>query len=96
MFYEEPKIWQYLIFSCRPECPLEIDIVQNALKAGVEVIGEVELAWRMGKGNYVAITGTNGKTTTTVLTGEIFKAAGRKTEVVGNRCRCNKSYFRHS
>ncbi|NLY71483.1 MAG: UDP-N-acetylmuramoyl-L-alanine--D-glutamate ligase, partial [Clostridiales bacterium] len=44
----------------------------------------VELAWRIGKGKYVAITGTNGKTTTTILTGEIFKAAGRKTEVVGN------------
>ena len=84
-FGEEPKdmaIFDLLVVS--PGVPLEIDIVQNALKAGVEVIGEVELAWRMGKGNYVAITGTNGKTTTTVLTGEIFKAAGRKTEVVGN------------
>ena len=38
----------------------------------------------MGKGNYVAITGTNGKTTTTTLVGEIYKAAGKKTYVVGN------------
>ncbi|PKM85099.1 MAG: UDP-N-acetylmuramoyl-L-alanine--D-glutamate ligase [Firmicutes bacterium HGW-Firmicutes-11] len=57
---------------------------RRAMKAGVPVIGEIELAWLMAEANYVAITGTNGKTTTTVLVGEIFKNAGLSTEVVGN------------
>ena len=50
----------------------------------MEIIGELEIAYRIGKGRYAAITGTNGKTTTTTLVGEIFKAAKRKTYVVGN------------
>ena len=48
------------------------------------IIGELELAYRLGDGTYIAITGTNGKTTTTTLVGEIFKAAKKKTHVVGN------------
>ena len=67
-----------------PGVPLEIDMIVKAKASGAEIIGEVELAFRIGQGTYVAITGTNGKTTTTVLTGEIFRQAGRKTEVVGN------------
>ena len=49
-----------------------------------EVIGEVELASRFLKGKIVAITGSNGKTTTTTLVGEILKDAGLKTQVGGN------------
>lgn len=49
-----------------------------------EVIGEVELAYRFMKGRIVGITGSNGKTTTTALIGEILKAAGFKTQVGGN------------
>lgn len=67
-----------------PGVPLEVDFVKEAEKKGVEIIGELELAYRVGRGSYVAITGTNGKTTTTTLVGEIFKNAGRKTHVVGN------------
>ncbi|MBR0597066.1 UDP-N-acetylmuramoyl-L-alanine--D-glutamate ligase [Sinanaerobacter chloroacetimidivorans] len=67
-----------------PGVPLDIEFVQKAKAAGAEVIGELEIAYRVGKGKYVAITGTNGKTTTTTLVGEIFKNAGRKTHVVGN------------
>ncbi|HHX14039.1 MAG TPA: UDP-N-acetylmuramoyl-L-alanine--D-glutamate ligase [Clostridiales bacterium] len=67
-----------------PGVPLDHSLVSRAREAGVEIIGEVELAWRYGRGRYVAITGTNGKTTTTSLTGEIFKAADLPTEVVGN------------
>lgn len=67
-----------------PGVPLELPFISDAKAAGIAVIGELELAYRIGRGNFVAITGTNGKTTTTVLTGEIFKNAGRKTEVVGN------------
>ena len=51
---------------------------------GVEVIGEIELSARINRGRLIAITGTNGKTTTTTLTGEIFKASGATTYVVGN------------
>lgn len=49
-----------------------------------EVIGEVELAYRFLKGRVVGITGSNGKTTTTALIGEILKAAGIPTQVGGN------------
>ena len=58
--------------------------VQKAVAAGVEVIGELELGARLSQGEMVAITGTNGKTTTTTLVGEFFRAAGRTTHVVGN------------
>lgn len=75
-------VYDQLIMS--PGVPLSLPFVQEAKEAGSEIIGELELAYRMGNGTYYAITGTNGKTTTTALTGEIFKAAGRKTEVVGN------------
>ncbi len=58
--------------------------VQEALSRGIEVIGELELGARLTRGALVAITGTNGKTTTTTLVGEMLKAAGRTTHVVGN------------
>ena len=58
--------------------------VQEAIAQGIEVIGELELGARLSRGALVAITGTNGKTTTTTLVGEFFKAAGRRTHVVGN------------
>jgi UDP-N-acetylmuramoylalanine--D-glutamate ligase len=53
-------------------------------RKGGEVIGEVELAYRFLKGRIVGITGTNGKTTTTTLIGEILKDAGIETLVGGN------------
>lgn len=53
-------------------------------EAGVPVWGEIELAYQTGKGKIAAITGTNGKTTTTALVGEILKAAYEKAFVVGN------------
>lgn len=62
----------------------ELPFVQEAKEKGAEITGELELAYRIAKGDYVAITGTNGKTTTTTLTGEIFENSGRKTFVGGN------------
>lgn len=53
-------------------------------RKGGEVIGEVELAYRFLKGKIVGITGTNGKTTTTTLIGELLKRAGLKVQVAGN------------
>ncbi len=58
--------------------------VQMAKDSGVHVIGEIEIAYLIKKGRLAAITGTNGKTTTTALTGEIFKAYFDKVFVVGN------------
>ena len=60
------------------------DFVQSAIAQGVEVIGELELGARLTKGMLLAITGTNGKTTTTTLVGELLRAAGHTTHVVGN------------
>lgn len=84
-FGEEPDdidLFNLLVVS--PGVPLTLDLIGRAKKSGIEIIGEIELAYRLGSGSFIAITGTNGKTTTTVLTGEIFKAAGHITEVVGN------------
>ena len=57
------------------------DVVRNA---GIPIWSEIELAYHYGKGKIAAITGTNGKTTTTALVGEIVKAHNAKTIVVGN------------
>lgn len=67
-----------------PGISLENEFVKKFLFRNIEIIGEVELAYKMSKGKFVGITGTNGKTTTTALTGEIFKNAGFDTRVVGN------------
>lgn len=85
LFGREPEVpggFDVVVLS--PGVSRELPLVAAEEQAGARVTGELELAWLMGRGCYVAITGTNGKTTTTVLTGEIFKNAGRKTEVVGN------------
>ncbi len=62
----------------------EKDFVVKAREQGCEIVGELELAYRLARGIFVGITGTNGKTTTTTLVGDIFRASGRKTNVVGN------------
>lgn len=62
----------------------ELEFIKEAEKDSAEIVGELEIAYRLAEGTFVAITGTNGKTTTTTLTGEIFKNSGRKTFVVGN------------
>ncbi|MBQ3423804.1 MAG: UDP-N-acetylmuramoyl-L-alanine--D-glutamate ligase, partial [Clostridia bacterium] len=67
-----------------PGIPVEHPAVAAARAMGIEVMGEVEYAYREAKGLLLAITGTNGKTTTTTLLGEIFKNAGKRTFVVGN------------
>ena len=67
-----------------PGVPATAIPIRYAERAGAEVIGEVELASRYLQGRIVAITGTNGKTTTTSLIGELLKAAGIPTQVGGN------------
>lgn len=67
-----------------PGIAIDAPIVKQIRAAGIPIWGEIELAYRMGKGRIAAITGTNGKTTTTALTGEIFKNYYKETYVVGN------------
>lgn len=67
-----------------PGVPIDNHVVVEFKKAGVPVWGEVELAYNYDKGTVLAITGTNGKTTTTALTGQIVGAWAKKTFVVGN------------
>ena len=67
-----------------PIIPFFRPFIVEAKRRGIEVISEIELGYRYSKADFVCITGTNGKTTCTTLTGEIFKAAGRRTFVLGN------------
>lgn len=67
-----------------PGVPSKSIPIRYAERAGAEVIGEIELAWRFLRGRVVGITGTNGKTTTTTLVGELLKDAGIPTQVGGN------------
>lgn len=67
-----------------PGVPVDLPAVEAMKKAGVPVIGEIELAWQCGRGKVLAVTGTNGKTTTTTLLGEIIRQAFDSTFVVGN------------
>ncbi|MDR1135699.1 MAG: UDP-N-acetylmuramoyl-L-alanine--D-glutamate ligase [Clostridiales Family XIII bacterium] len=74
--------WDYLILS--PGVPPDARIVSDARRNGALVMGELEFAWRAGRANFLAVTGTNGKTTTTSLIGEMFKNAGMRAEIAGN------------
>ena len=67
-----------------PGIPDTAPFVLRAKEQGVYVTGELELAYQLAQGEMVAVTGTNGKTTTVSLLGEIFRNAGRVTHVVGN------------
>ncbi len=67
-----------------PGIPDTAAFVVKARDMGIYVTGELEMAYQLSSGEMVAITGTNGKTTTVTLLGEIFRNAGRTTHVVGN------------
>ena len=67
-----------------PGVPLTLPILKKAREEKINIISEIELAYRYSKAPIIAITGTNGKTTTTTLVGEIYKHSGRETFVVGN------------
>ena len=67
-----------------PGVPNEAPVIARARELGVPVIGELELAWRLLPNRFVAVTGTNGKTTTVELLGAIWRAAGLPVAVAGN------------
>jgi UDP-N-acetylmuramoylalanine--D-glutamate ligase len=78
--FDEP--WDLIVLS--PGVPADLPGVAHARARGVDVIGEVELAAPWLKGPIVAITGSNGKTTTTALLGHILQTAGTPVQVGGN------------
>jgi UDP-N-acetylmuramoylalanine--D-glutamate ligase len=67
-----------------PGVPRESPAVRRALTLGVPVIGELELAWRLLPNRFVAVTGTNGKTTVAELLGHVWRTAGEPVAVAGN------------
>ena len=67
-----------------PGVPVDVPLLEQARELGIAVIGEIELAARFLKGRIVAITGSNGKTTTTALTGEVISMGGWESLVGGN------------
>ena len=67
-----------------PGVPVDADFVNEFRVYGLPIWGEIELAYRFSKGRIAAITGTNGKTTTTALTGEIMRGYFNSVFVVGN------------
>jgi UDP-N-acetylmuramoylalanine--D-glutamate ligase len=67
-----------------PGVPADLELAENARRRGIPVIGDLELASWFLKGEIIGITGSNGKTTTTALTGHILKASGIPVQVGGN------------
>ena len=67
-----------------PGVPREAPVIAAALERGIDVLGELEVAWRAIPNRFVAVTGTNGKTTTVELLGHLYRAAAEPVAVAGN------------
>jgi UDP-N-acetylmuramoylalanine--D-glutamate ligase len=67
-----------------PGVPSDVAVVLAARALGLPVVGELELAWRLLPSEFIAVTGTNGKTTTVELIGHIYREAGRQVALAGN------------
>jgi UDP-N-acetylmuramoylalanine--D-glutamate ligase len=77
--------WDYIAMS--PGVPIDLPLILDAQEVGTKITGDLELAFEFSGSDaesFVAITGTNGKTTTTALTAEIFKTAGIPSQATGN------------
>jgi UDP-N-acetylmuramoylalanine--D-glutamate ligase len=77
------------VFDCEfiivsPGVPSNSDVILQAIEKNIKIITEVEFATRFCKGTIISITGANGKTTTTTLTGHVFNHCGLKTYLAGN------------
>ncbi|MDR1778598.1 MAG: UDP-N-acetylmuramoyl-L-alanine--D-glutamate ligase [Clostridiales Family XIII bacterium] len=77
---DEP--WDYMVMS--PGVSPQLPLVQAGLAKGARMTGDLQLAYEIAQGPFVAITGTNGKTTTTTLTGEMYRKAALDSKVTGN------------
>ncbi len=73
---------QLIVLS--PGVPRTIPLVQEALRHGIPVLSEIEVAWELSRAPIVAVTGTNGKSTVVTLLGKIVAAAGFEVAVAGN------------
>ena len=88
--YDGPLPEQAQVLVVSPGVPLDHPMIAQARAASVEVVGEVELAWRLrhvgasGSAPWLVVTGTNGKTTTTLMLQSILTAAGLRSAAVGN------------
>jgi UDP-N-acetylmuramoylalanine--D-glutamate ligase len=67
-----------------PGVPREAPVIAAALEREIDVVGELELAWRALPNRFVAVTGTNGKTTTVELLGHLYRSAGEPVAMAGN------------
>lgn len=74
----------YDLVVLSPGVPTKTGIVKDAKDAGLFVLGEMELAYRFAKGTFIGITGTNGKTTTTTWTYDVFRRANLNAHLAGN------------
>jgi UDP-N-acetylmuramoylalanine--D-glutamate ligase len=82
---QSPKVFRGAdLVVLSPGVPPHLDVLREVRDHGVHVIGEVELAAWFLQGPVIGITGTNGKTTTTVLTGHLLRSAGIPVQVGGN------------
>ena len=78
------KVFDNDVFIKSPGIPPDSEVIVKALQQGKKVVSEIEAGYWFCEAPIIAITGTNGKTTTTVLTGEILKNAGIDVKVCGN------------
>ncbi len=78
------RVFESALMIVSPGVPNDSQILKNARNKGIKIISEVEFAYHYCKGKIIAITGTNGKTTTTSLCGHVFNTCGYKTHVAGN------------
>ena len=82
--FPEELLSELSLVIMSPGVPCDLPVVKKFREASLPVWGEIELAYRMGQGKVLAVTGTNGKTTTTSLLGQIMKDYCPEVYVVGN------------
>lgn len=80
----EEQMHEFGVAVLSPGVPIDLPMVERLRAQNVAIWGEIELAYYFGKGRLIAITGTNGKTTTTALTGAIMKNYYKDVRIVGN------------
>lgn len=78
------RVYDSALMIISPGVPNDSSVVQHARSKEIKLISEIELAYHYCKGKIIAITGTNGKTTTTSLCAHVFNTCGYKTHVAGN------------
>ena len=79
-----PRVLQSDLLVVSPGVPLSIDVIKAAREMGIPVISEIEFAFRFENGRVVAVTGSNGKSTTATLIARILEDSGEKVFLAGN------------